>query len=314
MTESGDNASPIGVAGVAGLDGLTAGAMLRAAREKRGLHIAALATSIKVSPRKLEALEADRYAELPDLTFTRALAQTVCRALKIDAEPVLAKLPRAGDLPKLAKVGGGLNAPYREAPGSRDPSEFALLRKPVFWATLAVLLAALALALWPERWMPWRGALNLPAWAPSAPTPAAAPASAATIAPIAVAVPALAASSAAEPTSSEVPAAAGPAPAMIETVHSAPPPALAGSAPDTAAAAGVLSVRTSAESWVEVQDGRGQMLLSRTVQPGESVGLDGALPLRLTIGNATATQVVFRGKPVDLAANTRDNIARLQLP
>ena len=76
MTESGDNASPIGVAGVAGvagLGGLTAGAMLRAAREKRGLHIAALATSIKVSPRKLEALEADRYAELPDLTFTRAL-------------------------------------------------------------------------------------------------------------------------------------------------------------------------------------------------------------------------------------------------
>ena len=314
MTESGDNATPIGVAG---LDSLTAGAMLRAARDKRGLHIAALAASIKVSPRKLEALEADRYAELPDLTFTRALAQTVCRALKIDAEPVLAKLPRAGDLPKLAKVGGALNTPFREAPGNRDPSEFALLRKPVFWATLAVLLAALALALWPDRWMPWRGALSMPVWAPSATTPAAAPGSAATIAPagvaIAVAVPALAASSAAEP-SSEAPTAAGPAPAMIETVHSAPPPALAGSAPDTAAAAGVLSVRTIAESWVEVQDGRGQMLLSRTVQPGESVGLDGALPLRLTIGNATATQVVFRGKPVDLVANTRDNIARLQLP
>jgi len=310
MTESGDNATPIGVAG---LDGLTAGAMLRAAREKRGLHIAALAASIKVSPRKLEALEADRYAELPDLTFTRALAQTVCRALKIDAEPVLAKLPRAGDLPKLAKVGGALNTPFREAPGNRDPSEFALLRKPVFWATLAVLLAALTLALWPERWMPWRGALSMTRWAPSAATPAAAPASAATIAPVAVAVavPVLAASAAAAPTS-EAPPAAGPAPALIETVHSAPPPALAGSAPDTAA--GVLSVRTNAESWVEVQDGRGQMLLSRTVQPGESVGLDGVLPLRLTIGNATATQVVFRGRPVDLAANTRDNIARLQLP
>ena len=42
---------------------------------------------------RAEALEADRYAELPDLTFTRALAHTVCRALKVDAEPVLAKLP-----------------------------------------------------------------------------------------------------------------------------------------------------------------------------------------------------------------------------
>jgi len=50
------------------------------------------------------------------------------------------------------------------------------------------------------------------------------------------------------------------------------------------------------------------------VQPGESVGVDGALPLRLTIGNAAATQLVFRGRPVDLSANTHDNVARLQLP
>ena len=67
----------------------TAGSLLRAAREKQGLHIAALAAAIKVSQRKLEALEGDRYDELPDATFTRALAQTVCRTLKVDARPVL---------------------------------------------------------------------------------------------------------------------------------------------------------------------------------------------------------------------------------
>ena len=48
--------------------------------------------------------------------------------------------------------------------------------------------------------------------------------------------------------------------------------------------------------------------------PGESVSLDGALPIRLTIGNASATQLGFRGQPVDLSDRTRDNIARLQLP
>jgi len=80
------------------------------------------------------------------------------------------------------------------------------------------------------------------------------------------------------------------------------------------AASGVLAVRTSAESWVEVQDSQGQTLLSRVVLPGEIVGLDGALPLRLTIGNAAATRLQFRGRAVDLAANTRDNVARLQLP
>jgi cytoskeleton protein RodZ len=75
----------------------------------------------------------------------------------------------------------------------------------------------------------------------------------------------------------------------------------------------VLQIRVNETSWIEVQDGRGPVLLSRTVQPGESVGLDGALPLRLTIGNAAATQLVFRGRPVDLAGATRDNVARLEL-
>jgi cytoskeleton protein RodZ len=73
-------------------------------------------------------------------------------------------------------------------------------------------------------------------------------------------------------------------------------------------------VRTIAESWIEVLDARGQTLLSRLVQPGEAVGLDGAVPLRVTIGNASATQLSFRGKPLDLAAYTRrDNVARLDL-
>jgi cytoskeleton protein RodZ len=307
MSDAGDDASPIGVGG---LESMSAGAMLRAARDKRGLHIAALAAAIKVSPRKLEALEADRHGDLPDMTFTRALAQTVCRALKIDAEPVLAKLPQAGDMPKLSQVGGGLNAPFREAPGSRDPGEFTLLRKPAFWATLAVLLSALSLALLPERWMPWHTAVKVPARAASAatspdamsPAPAAAPVPAASV-PLSQAG-----------VTDASPAIAAPAAAAIETVHSAPPSALAGSTETGATATGVLAVRTNAESWVEIQDGRGQVLLSRTVQPGETVGLDGPLPMRLTIGNAAVTQLMFRGQPVDLAASTRDNVARLQLP
>ena len=305
MSEPGDSAAPIGTAG---LDASSAGAMLRAAREKRGLHIAALAASIKVSPRKLEALEADRHGELPDLTFTRALAQTVCRALKVDAEPVLAKLPRAGDLPRLAQVGGGLNAPFRESPAAHSPGHFGLLHKPVFWATLAVLIAALALAWLPERWMPWRGGM--------APAASAASVAAWLAAPAIVPASALAADSvaaAAAPAAINVAAPVVSAtPVLIETVQSAPAPTAAGSV--SATGAGVLALRTSAASWVEVQDAHGQTLLSRSVQPGETVGLDGALPLRLTIGNAAVTQLVFRGQPVDLAASTRDNVARLQLP
>lgn len=293
---------------------LSAGGLLRAAREKRGLHIAALAAAIKVSPRKLEALEADRYAELPDLTFTRALAHTVCRALKVDAEPVLAKLPQAGDLPKLSQVGGGLNAPFRGAPGSRDPGAFTLHRMPMFWATLLVLLGATALALVPDRWVPWHG----PGKAVSSATaPASTLAEGVAVAAI-TAVPAPTAASVASAPTAVGAAASGamlldPAtPVGGGTVALAPEPAPPGAG--ATGTAGVLLLRTAAESWIDVQDARGQTLLSRNVQRGESVALDGALPMRVTIGNAAVTQLTFRGQPVDLSANTRDNVARLQLP
>ncbi|MFY9513357.1 MAG: DUF4115 domain-containing protein, partial [Rubrivivax sp.] len=95
----------------------------------------------------------------------------------------------------------------------------------------------------------------------------------------------------------------------------APPPAVAVATPAPAAPSGAspLQLRVDAASWIEVRDARGALLLSRTVLPGETVGLDGALPIRLTIGNAPATRVSFRGKPVDLAAATRDSVARLEL-
>jgi cytoskeleton protein RodZ len=79
------------------------------------------------------------------------------------------------------------------------------------------------------------------------------------------------------------------------------------------AAGALLAVKVASESWVEVQDAKGQTLLSRKVAAGESLGLDGEVPLRLTIGNAAGTQITFRGQPVDLSSNTVANVARLQL-
>jgi cytoskeleton protein RodZ len=102
------------------------------------------------------------------------------------------------------------------------------------------------------------------------------------------------------------------------------PPAGAASAADTsivvepdalaaATTAGVLQLHTSAESWVEVTDASGQSLITRVLQPGETVGLDGTLPLKLIVGNVAGTQVVFRGQPMELTSHTRDNVARLEL-
>lgn len=282
MTEEGSSAAPIGVAGL----GPSAGAMLRAGREQRGVHIAALAAAIKVPQRKLEALEADRYDELPDLTFTRALAQSVCRHLKIELQPVLDRLPQTVAAPqKLVHVGSGLATPFRERPGREAPADWSWLARPVVWGTLLVLLAAVVLALVPGRWLDVGTRTRVPAAPASAPRtvePAASPV---------VVTPPLA------PTVAAV------------TTEEAP----AAPAPSNAASA-ALSLKASAETWVEVQGAGGQVLLQRKVAPGEALTLESAdLPLRLTIGNAAATQLSFRGQPVDLSANTLGNVARLQL-
>jgi cytoskeleton protein RodZ len=298
---------------------------MRAAREKQGLHIAALAASIKVSPRKLEALENDRYDELPDATFTRALAQTVCRSLKIDARPVLDLMPPAPSTVALEPGSGGLNTPFRDRPGREEPGLMVgAARKPMVWATVLFVVAALAVIFVPGHW--WLGLQGSPSVAPVA-LPASAPLSldlAASAPAVVASGPAVAASqalietvfAAQGPEASASDAAAAPALPAVPTaaatatsVAATPAPAPAATPPVT----NLLQLRSTESSWVEVRDGNGQLLLSRTVQPGETVGVDGSLPMRLVIGNAAGTQLAFRGRPYDLGPSTRENVARVEL-
>src|SRR4051794_2894478 len=99
--------------------GPSAGAMLRAAREAAGLHVAALAVALKVPVRKLEALEADQYDVLTDAVFVRALASSVCRTLKIAPQPVLERLPQIA-APRLIAKTENINTPFH-APSDGAP-------------------------------------------------------------------------------------------------------------------------------------------------------------------------------------------------
>jgi cytoskeleton protein RodZ len=298
--------------------GPTAGSLLREAREKQGLHIAALAAAIKVSQKKLELLEADRFGELPDATFTRALAQTVCRALKTDPALVMRLLPPpAGH--RLEHVGEGLNTPFRERPGAlvqRDWVQTAA--SPVFWIVGLLLIATVTVYLLPAS----IGALSTvrprAAAAPQArvaaePGVLGAASGASTAAP-AVAV------LASQPQGATAPAAVASSPASAPAVASPEPAAsvvkaaiAASAAPPDALSPGMLQLRSSAPSWVEVTDAQGKALVSRSLRPGETVGVEGTPPLKLRIGNAAGTQVTFRGQRIELQAFTRDNVARLEL-
>ena len=274
----------------------TAGGLLRQARQARGLHIAALATSIKVTPRKLELLESDRFDELPGATFTRALAQTVCRTLKIDAGPVMALLPSSVDK-GLERMSRGLNEPFRDRPGRQLPADFSFLKNPVRLGALALVVLAVVVYALPSSWIAERLRFG----------------------------PAASVRATGEPVSTTVIETVGhaiaPAPEAVAsdavlTVHTAPAESAANpepSAPAIAPATGALQLRASSSSWVEVLDQRGTSLFSRVLQPGETVALDGVSPLRVKIGNASALEVTYKGQRVDLAPVTSGNVAKLEL-
>ena len=270
------------------------------------MHIGMLAAMLKVPQAKLEALEADRHEQLPDPVFARALAQSVCRALKVDPAPVMQRLPAATPLGKLERVDEGLKTPLRER-GSGIGALFdaKVLKRPAFWLVALAVAGALALSLLPSDWI--RTAAALIGGHPS-PAPAAAP-------PESVSIPgALPASALAGGIVEKVNAAVEAASAVLLSAPPASSAALdSGAAAPTAAPVASTVVRAVERTWIQVTDARGQVLVSRLLSAGEVVGLAEPPPLRIRIGNAQGTQVVHQGREVDLAPATRDNVATVEL-
>jgi hypothetical protein len=118
----------------------SAGALIRRAREHAGLHVGALAASLKVPVQRIEALEADRHDLLPGPVFTRALASSVCRLLKLDSAAVLALLPKAAKHDLV--VPGDLNQAFRSVGHGSAGRARARLSRPAAIAGAALLLAA----------------------------------------------------------------------------------------------------------------------------------------------------------------------------
>ncbi|MDO9063656.1 MAG: helix-turn-helix transcriptional regulator, partial [Sulfuricella sp.] len=67
-----------------------AGKVLAEAREKLGLSVVEVARQLRLSPRQIEALEADDHASLPGKTFLRGFLRNYAKLLQLDPDPLLA--------------------------------------------------------------------------------------------------------------------------------------------------------------------------------------------------------------------------------
>ena len=302
---------------------VTAGALLRDAREAAGLHIAALAVALKVPVAKLEALEADNFSALPDMVFVRALASSVCRTLKIDPQAVLALLPQ-GEGPRLSAGDVGLNAPVKGFAGRSSAAPFKGAGTRSFVWAVGLLLIGAALMMFLPRGLDadLSALLKQPETTTKIPMPTGNVAQEISVAvgaeervPSAAPAPAAAAAAAAG-VGVELPAGESIKPAGIAS-HPIVLPSVEASAPSSAPAAdapsGVLAFKARSESWIQVRDAAGALVLQRNLAPNELVSVSGVLPLAVVIGRADATEVFVRGKPYDIGPVSRENVARFEV-
>ena len=331
---------------------VAAGAMMRQAREKAGVHLASLAMSLKVPAGRLEALETGRIDLLPDPTFARALAASVCRSLRIDSEPVLELLPRTSTAPSAADLASA-KAPFRSDSPAGGRSRSGGLSKPIGIVVALLLVATAALIFAPDFGWELPGtasrstdgatrsveiargdrntaaltaeppvtgsALRRPEPEPPVvkPVPAAAVAVASAAA-AASAVPAAPTASAAAPAPNAANASGALAQAQRQAVSAAAAAAAATPTPAPAAQqAGneaTMLIQTVVPAWVQVLDSSGAALVKRTVPAGETVKLSSdLLPLKVVIGHSDKTKVQVRGESFDLDPVSRGGVARFQV-
>ena len=287
---------------------ISAGALLAEAREAAGLSIDTVAQQLKLAPRQVIAIEEGDYTQLPGRTFIRGFIRNYARLLNLDAERVLGALPAGTEAPMLESPTLHPTAPTIGELPTTDHSKPNWTR----WS-IPLTLIAIAVAAGVYEWL--RPATNGHATSAreSAPVaeragpPAAPQVEKTTAAPPVATVPA--------PEKSDTPLAnplaggASPADASAAAASASSP---AAPAPAVEQQELVLTFRDN--SWTEVRDRDGHVLLSRMNAAGSTQSLSGTPPLDVVIGNASDVELIYKGQPVNLVPYTRGNVARLALP
>ncbi|KAB7628402.1 RodZ domain-containing protein [Alkalilimnicola sp. S0819] len=319
------------------------GHLLREARERKRLSLQAVAEHLNLRAQVVDYLEQDRYERLPPLIFVKGYLRAYAKLVDEPEERIMAAFTQQG-----------LEAAGRQPELPRDGARGAGSRLLPAMLLLAVLVVAALFWWRGEQRLPGQADAPIAGEpAAVAPLHDEDDVAARTLAtrdgssaerdteraePIAPAtgnggVQSTPESTPEEPTVSPPPQAAvaghqAAAAARTDTTETTPPETAAepeavaeperaseaepGMAPEPAV--DMLVIRVRGDAWMDVRDGNGERVLYGTVRGPELFRFDGPYPYRLTIGDASAVELEFRGQPVDLAPHTRGRVARLSLP
>lgn len=266
------------------------GERLRAAREAQGLDAEAVASSLKLSKRQIDALEAGDWAKLPGHTFIRGFVRNYARVVKLEVDELLVDLdapapakPRL-DLPQSSKA-------VMPETGRVQKRDYATVLVGIVLVTIAVVAYYLVPSdFWQTK------PREVPAVASTKPEPLFPPATVAgsdSASPADVAVPS--------------PVASEPPPAGSE----APPARVTATPPVPATSVNALKLRFAQPSWVEIRDRSGQIIHSQLNPAGSEREVAGQPPYALIVGNAGNVTVQYQGRNIELQPRSKDDVARV---
>lgn len=254
------------------------GERLRAGRERSGLSIAAAAEKLHLDPKVIEALEADRFAEIGASVYVRGHLKRYADFVgEAGAELVNMYSTREtrATAPDLTQI--------PQAERRADPRR--LVTPLVALGSAAVLLAAI--------WWVLTGSRT------TSPTPLAqtSPVVSGDPAPI---TPALAATPAALDTSAMA------TPTSVPVT--APQPEVVAPTPVREQPAREIRLRLELtnDSWVEVYDSRGERLFYDVASAGSVQSVSGRGPLRVVLGNAAGVGVEVDGQAREIPEGAAD--------
>lgn len=240
------------------------GAELRAARLRLGIALPDVSAKLRIRLPLLKAVEDGRLADLPGPVYAVGFARAYATLLGLDADGIARRFrPEAGE--RAAGLAFPTPAPEREVPAGAV-------------VLLGLLLAAASYA----GWYKFSGAAQ-----PVAGVVSAVPDR---LASLVSRVPSSPPPAAPEPATS----APAPPPSLAEPVAS--PPAAVAPAPPPAVDEGRIMLRLSADTWIQVRERQGHVLLNRVMRGGESWAVPKGAPLLLTTGNAGGTELLVDGE------------------
>ncbi|CAG9932937.1 helix-turn-helix domain-containing protein [Candidatus Nitrotoga arctica] len=256
------------------------GAVLREARERLGLSVADVESRLKFASRQIEALEADNFTRLPEISFVRRFVRSYAKLLQLDPTPLLASLPVEPAQSSLHTASVAIDVPF--------PNIYATRRINIIWLLTGLIVIAIILVLFLllNRGMPimqqaTMETIELPTVMP---------------------IPASRVIAAAPPDMLAVSPKVSTATKIIQTESKS------ASKQSTS-----IRLKFDANSWVKVTDNDGKILLSQLNSSGSEQHLKGKAPFSVVIGNISGVRLYYQGKPVELAPFNNGGTARLTL-